>query len=166
MSADSPDESPDGSPSEDGLTDAEALQNALRAEHAAVYGYGFIGAHCAGKDRERSYECLDAHRTKRDTLRGELVRLSVDPAASKSVYALPDATDQDTLDTFATELEERTTHGYLRLAAADDVALRDLAARSLQEATIRGLTWGAELVDLPGFPDGSGDSAPEDVAGD
>ncbi|RNL82697.1 ferritin-like domain-containing protein [Halostreptopolyspora alba] len=154
------------SPAEDEPSDAEALQNALRAEHAAVYGYGFIGAHCEGEDRERSRECLDAHRTKRDALRSALVRLNVSPAASKAAYALPDSTDRDTLGTFAAELEERTTHGYLRLAAASDTSLRDLAARALQEATIRGLRWGAELVDLPGFPDGTGAPGGEDVAGD
>lgn len=154
------------SSAEDDLSDADALQNVLRAEHAAVYGYGFIGAHREDEARERSHDYLDAHRTKRDTLHSALVRLNVSPAASKAAYALPDSTDRDTLDEFAARLEERTARGYLRLAAASDTALRDLAARALQEATIRGLRWGTELVDLPGFPDGGGAPGGEDIAGD
>ncbi|WP_046472103.1 ferritin-like domain-containing protein [Allosalinactinospora lopnorensis] len=135
------------------FTDTGALQNALRAEHAAVYGYGFIGAHSEGDLREHSYHCLDEHRAQRDTLRTELVRLNASPAVSKSAYELPDSTDQSALDAFAAKLEERTARGYLQMAAAEDTSLRDLATRSLQEATVRGLTWGAELSPLPGFPD-------------
>ncbi len=147
------------------FSDSDALQNALRAEHAAVYGYGFVGAHREGAERDLSQDHLDAHRTQRDELHSALVRRNATPAASESAYALPDSTDQQALDTFAAQLEERTSHGYLRLAAASDTALRDLAARALQEATIRGLRWGAELIDLPGFPDEEGSSDSEDAAG-
>ncbi|CAM3677610.1 ferritin-like domain-containing protein [Nocardiopsis rhodophaea] len=140
------------------FTDIGALRVALRAEHAAVYGYAYIGAHCAGGRRERSYEHLDAHRAQRDTLSTLLAEREAEPDPSESAYGLPDSTDDADLDTYAARLEEQTAQGYLELAAASDSVLRDLAARSLQSATVRALEWGGKLTPFPGF---SPDQAPK-----
>ncbi|ASU83015.1 DUF4439 domain-containing protein [Nocardiopsis gilva YIM 90087] len=141
------------------FTDTGALQRALRAEHAAVYGYAYIAAHCADARRERSHEHLDAHRAQRDALSSLLAERKVEPDPSESSYDLPDSTDDADLDAQATGLEELTAQGYLELAAASDPVLRELAARSLQSATVRGLQWGGKLAPFPGFtPDQAPDS--------
>ncbi|MDA8371728.1 MAG: ferritin-like domain-containing protein [Nocardiopsaceae bacterium] len=145
------------------FTDVDALQDALRAEHAAVYGYAYIGAHSEDGRRERCYGHLDAHRVQRDALRAELVDREATPVAGESAYELPESTEDDELAAFATRLEEQTAQSYLQLAAAEDAPLRDLAARSLQAATVRGLVWGAEPAPFPGFPDGDVPAA--DTAG-
>ncbi|MFC3999428.1 ferritin-like domain-containing protein [Nocardiopsis sediminis] len=140
------------------FSDTDALQEALRAEHAAVYGYGYIGAHSTGAGRERSYTSLDAHRAQRDTLRDELVERNATPVAGASAYELPDRDDAE-LTAFAAQLEEQAEQTYLQLAASADPWLRDLAARSLQEAVVRRLTWGGSVTAFPGFPDGEGPQA-------
>ncbi|GAA3758861.1 ferritin-like domain-containing protein [Salinactinospora qingdaonensis] len=134
--------------------DVATLQAALRAEHAAIYGYGYIGAHLSEDARERSRAYLDAHRDSRDRLRDELVALGAQPAATQSAYQLPDSDDEAGLSQYAALLEQTTGQAYLELAAATAPPLRDLAARALQTATVRALSWGAENVAFPGFPDG------------
>uniref|UniRef100_UPI00110FF4E4 DUF4439 domain-containing protein n=1 Tax=Streptomyces chryseus TaxID=68186 RepID=UPI00110FF4E4 len=40
----------------------EAVQAALAAEHAAVYGYGVVGGRVADERRDEAREAYDAHR--------------------------------------------------------------------------------------------------------
>ncbi|RCV48332.1 ferritin-like domain-containing protein [Marinitenerispora sediminis] len=148
-----PSPSPRSSDAEE-FSDVVALQNALLAEHAAVYGYAFVGANSTDGARELSYTCLDAHRAQRDTLRAELLERGAEPEAGAAAYDLPAATDAEGLRAFAVELEEQTAQSYLELAGAGAPDLRDLAGRSLQSATVRSLTWGADLPAFPGFPGG------------
>ncbi|MDA0567838.1 ferritin-like domain-containing protein [Streptomonospora sp. S1-112] len=135
---------------------AQALQRALRAEHAAVYAYAYIGARSRDEDRRLlCYEYLDAHRGRRDTLKEELRERDAVPAAGESSYALPDSDSGEALADYAVDVEDQTAEAYLELAAAPDSALRELALRSLQEATLRAMEWGADLPVFPGFPGGS-----------
>ncbi|GAA3765060.1 rubrerythrin [Spinactinospora alkalitolerans] len=138
----------------EGFDHIEALQNALRAEHAAVYGYGFVGANSGDAARKRAYEHLDAHRGQRDTLRAELLERDADPAAGERAYELPAEDGPDALAQFAAGLERTAAQAYLELAAAGDPELRDLAGRSLKSTTVRSLAWGADLMPFPGFPGG------------
>ncbi|MGI5118541.1 ferritin-like domain-containing protein [Marinactinospora thermotolerans] len=131
-----------------------ALQAALRAEYAAIHGYGFIGAR-SRETRARAHVDLDAHRGLRDRLRAELVERDAEPVAAESAYALPEQDDTGALTAFAVRLEETTAQAYLELSAVPDQRLRDLAARSLQSATVRSLVWGAQLAAFPGFPGGA-----------
>ncbi|MFC7329528.1 ferritin-like domain-containing protein [Marinactinospora rubrisoli] len=136
------------------FSDVVALQNALLAEHAAVYGYGFVGANSTDAARELCYAHLDAHRAQRDTLRAELLERGAEPPAAAAAYRLPTETDAETLSGFAVRLEEQTAQAYLELAGAGSPDLRDLAGRSLQSATLRSLAWGAGLPAFPGYPGG------------
>ncbi|PSL01056.1 uncharacterized protein DUF4439 [Murinocardiopsis flavida] len=135
-------------------SDTAALQKALRAEHAAVYGYGFIGAKTTGATRERCRAFLDDHRNHRETLRTELINRGAEPAVSKAAYAIPDDTSEQGLADYAGSLEETAAQAYLQLAGASDRALRELAGRSLQMTVVRALEWGADLAAFPGFPGG------------
>ncbi|QVQ53665.1 ferritin-like domain-containing protein [Spiractinospora alimapuensis] len=132
-----------------------ALQQALAAEHAAVHGYGFVGAHSVEGDRTRSRWHRDAHRRQRDELRDALLALDATPVPSESAYPPPESTDATALSDFAMGMEERCSQAYLELSGVADPWLRELAARNLAEATIRALAWGAELPTYPGFADDS-----------
>ncbi|WP_159061405.1 DUF4439 domain-containing protein, partial [Streptomyces europaeiscabiei] len=46
----------------------KAVQAALGAEHAAVYGYGVVGGKIGETRQREAREAYDAHRARRDAL--------------------------------------------------------------------------------------------------
>lgn len=80
--------SPVPSPAVSGAVVA-ALQQALGAEHAAVFGYAALGPQLAGKEiaRARTYEA--AHRARRDLLLATLSGAGKIADASAAVYPVP-----------------------------------------------------------------------------
>ncbi|MEU1854052.1 DUF4439 domain-containing protein, partial [Streptomyces sp. NPDC019990] len=66
-----------------------ALQAALAAEHAAVYGYGVVGGRIGAGRRVEARMAYDAHRARRDALVREVKDLGGRPAAAAAGYALP-----------------------------------------------------------------------------
>lgn len=133
-------------------TDVDALGAAVRAEHAAVHGYEFIGASSTGGRRDRARVCVDRHRDLRDALRAEMAVLGAAPPVAALSHPLPEDRRERDLDGFAAELEEATARAYLRLAASRSPGLRVLAAHALQETAVQALLWGGELPPFPGFP--------------
>ncbi|GAB3749244.1 ferritin-like domain-containing protein [Nocardiopsis nanhaiensis] len=137
---------------EDGDPTAAALAEALSAEHAAVYGFEFIGGAAEDEDRrDRASEAAYQHKALRDALHEAAVERDVDPPPALSSYPLPEGRSGEDMDSFAADLETTSVDAYLWLSASADTDLRTTAARSLQEATVRSLEWGAELDPLPGF---------------
>ncbi|GAA1760901.1 ferritin-like domain-containing protein [Streptomonospora arabica] len=132
-----------------------ALQAALHAEHAAVYAYTYIGARSGGRQRERCYEHLEAHRAQRDTLRVELNERGATPDPGRPAYELPESDRDSDLDAYAQRVERQAAQAYLELAAAPAAAVRGLALRSLQDTTLRGMEWGTRLPVFPGFVQGT-----------
>jgi hypothetical protein len=67
----------------------EALRSALEAEHAAIYGYGIVGAHLDGDAQASVRQAEAAHRDLRDATaqRIEAAGGALVPAAP--AYALP-----------------------------------------------------------------------------
>ncbi|MGH3241884.1 MAG: ferritin-like domain-containing protein, partial [Spirillospora sp.] len=118
---------------------ADAVQKALAAEHAAVYGYGVLGARLNGSLRQTAKAVWDAHRAQRD----ELVSiLSGTPVAAAAVYELPvkvaSARDAARL---AAALEDALVPAYVVLAGASSPDLRVFAAHSAQRAMARSAAW-------------------------
>ncbi|CAM5699683.1 hypothetical protein SGLAM104S_04955 [Streptomyces glaucescens] len=66
-----------------------ALQAALAAEHAAVYGYGVVGGRIREERRAEVRAAYDAHRARRDALAREVRDLGGEPVAAAAGYALP-----------------------------------------------------------------------------
>ena len=60
-----------------------ALQAALAAEHAAVYGYGVVGAMLSGAAGSLAHADWLAHQEARDTLEAMLVKLGATPVAAE-----------------------------------------------------------------------------------
>ncbi|MFE2071147.1 ferritin-like domain-containing protein [Streptomyces sp. NPDC059467] len=129
-----------------------ALQAALAAEHAAVYGYGVIGGRTGEQRQAEARSAYDAHRSRRDALVREVRDLGGQPVAASAAYALPFAvTDSATAVRLAAELEERVADVYSDLVRASSGQRRGAAAGALREAAVRAVRWSGESVAFPGL---------------
>jgi hypothetical protein len=129
-----------------------ALQGALAAEHAAVYGYGVVGAMLAGNEQADARADWTAHQVARDTLEAMLAKLGATPVAASPAYALPfPVTSASTAAKLAAALEEGVTRGYLGLVAVSNPTLRAFAAKAMQTSANRALAWSGSTVAFPGM---------------
>ncbi|KUN75996.1 hypothetical protein AQJ66_35190 [Streptomyces bungoensis] len=135
-----------------------ALQAALAAEHAAVYGYGVVGGRIDERRRAAARAAYDAHRARRDALARQVRDLGGEPVAASAAYALPfPVRDADTAVRLAAELEERVAGVYSDLVRAVTGARRGAAAAALREAAVRAVRWSGESVAFPGLAERAGD---------
>jgi hypothetical protein len=134
-------------------TALDALQTALAAEHAAVYGYGVAGAHLRGSAQAQARAAHDAHRAHRDQLSQLIHSRKGEPAGAAPAYSLPfPVASGAAARRLATRLEDGVAAAYADLvAAAGDQALRQLAARALQEAAVRAVRWRGRSLPFPGL---------------
>lgn len=142
----------------DGDADGEltALQAALAAEHAAVYGYGVVGGRVAGDGRQAARAAYDAHRARRDSLRRRVRDLGGTPEPSAAAYALPfDVPDAAAATRLAAELEDRVAAVYADLVRASAGDRRQDAAAALREAAVRAVRWRGTAVAFPGLTERS-----------
>ncbi|MET9258334.1 ferritin-like domain-containing protein [Streptomyces sp. NPDC048182] len=147
------------------MSDAEtkrelgALQAALAAEHAAVYGYGVVGGRIGEARRTEARTAYDAHRARRDALAREVRGLGGRPVASAAGYALPFAVpDAAAAVRLAAELEDRVAGVYSDLVRAAGGERRALAAGALREAAVRAVRWRGGSVAFPGLAERAADA--------
>lgn len=134
-------------------TGVSALQGALAAEHAAVYGYGVAGAMLTGAALAQARAGWTAHQVARDTLEAMLTRLGVTPVAASPAYQLPFAvTGPASARELAAALENGVTRAYLALVAVNDPALRTFGAEAMQISANRATAWSGITVAFPGMP--------------
>lgn len=137
------------------ITVVKALQTALAAEHAAVYGYGIVGAHGGDQYAQGADHGWKVHRAHRDQLIALLRQRHADPAGAKAAYALPfDVDGPRTAARLAAHLEDGVAAAYLQLVGVGDAKLRSLGARLLRDATARGARWGGSTAAFPGMDSG------------
>ncbi|MFF5979971.1 ferritin-like domain-containing protein [Streptomyces olindensis] len=138
-----------------------ALQAALAAEHAAVYGYGVVGGKIGDGRRGEAQTAFDAHRARRDTLVREVKDLGGRPVAAAAGYALPfQVPDAAAAVRLAAELEDRVAGVYSDLVRAAGGGRRALAAEALREAAVRAVRWRGESVAFPGLAERAGTAPP------
>ncbi|MGP2441863.1 DUF4439 domain-containing protein [Streptomyces sp. JW3] len=138
----------------------KAVQAALAAEHAAVYGYGVVGGRVGADRRTEAQAAYDAHRAWRDALGREVRDLGATPVAARAGYALPFAVpDAAAAARLAAELEERVAGVYSDLVRAVDGDRRKAAAEALREAAVRAVRWRGGSVAFPGLAERSGAGA-------
>jgi Domain of unknown function (DUF4439) len=134
-------------------TGISALQGALAAEHAAVYGYGVAGAMLTGAALAQARAGWTAHQVARDTLEAMLTRLGATPVAASPAYELPFAvTGPASAKELAAALENGVTRAYLALVAVNDPALRTFGAKAMQISANRATAWSGITVAFPGLP--------------
>ncbi|NSC24206.1 DUF4439 domain-containing protein [Streptomyces albus subsp. chlorinus] len=148
------------------MTELAAVQAALRAEHAAVYGYGVVGGRI-GEDRKSEVRaCFDAHRARRDALRRTVRALGGDPEPAAAAYALPFAVpDSQAAVRLAAQLEDRLAGVYADLVRASEGARRRDAADALREAAVRSVRWKGSGVAFPGLAELGAQEAPASPSG-
>ncbi|MFD7690069.1 ferritin-like domain-containing protein [Streptomyces sp. NPDC059781] len=134
-----------------------ALQAALAAEHAAVYGYGVVGGRI-GKDRStEARTAYDAHRARRDALVRTVKDAGGAPVAAAAGYALPfPVPDAAAALRLAAELEDRVAGVYADLVRASGGEQRRGAAEAMREAAVRSVRWSGESVAFPGLAERGG----------
>lgn len=144
---------PSGSPSAEGPL-VQALQALLDAEHAAVYGYGVVGARSDGPARDRARTAYDAHRTRRDEVEQLIVRQGGRPRASAPAYGLPFAVGSGgDAARLAAHLEDGVSAHLADVVASADGEARRTAATWLREAALASTEWGGTAVAFPGLPE-------------
>jgi hypothetical protein len=129
-----------------------ALQAALAAEHAAVYGYGVAGAYLTGSQQATATTDWVAHQVARDELESMLRSLGAQPGAAAVAYQLPapvhSAGDAAAL---ATVLEDRVATAYLGLVAVSAAAIREFGALQVRASALRAAAWRGSTVAFPGM---------------
>ncbi|MER5501832.1 MULTISPECIES: ferritin-like domain-containing protein [unclassified Streptomyces] len=132
--------------------DLKAAQAALAAEHAAVYGYGVVGARVGQKRRAEARSAHHAHRARRDALARTVRDLGGEPVAARAAYALPfTVADPAAAVRLAALLEDRVANVYSDLVRAAGGPLRREAAVALREAAVRAVRWRGSGVPFPGL---------------
>jgi hypothetical protein len=130
-----------------------ALQAALAAEDAAVYGYGVAGAHLTGSRLAAAEQDWTGHNQARDTLAVMISQLGAVPAAARAFYRLPFPVHGAAgAMTLAAYLEDGVTRAYLGLVAVSDRRLRDFGALAMQGPAARAAYWRGRTQAFPGLP--------------
>ncbi|MFF0159568.1 ferritin-like domain-containing protein [Streptomyces sp. NPDC005263] len=137
-----------------------AVQAALAAEHAAVYGYGVVGGRVPRNRRAEARAAYDAHRARRDALVRQVRDLGGTPVSAAPGYALPfPVPDPASAVRLAAELEDRVAGVYSDLVRAATGERRGAAAGALREAAVRAVRWRGESVAFPGLAERAQDAS-------
>src|SRR5215218_11522530 len=129
----------------DESTETAALREALAAEHAAVWGFGVVGAALDGEERAAASAAESAHRDVRDHVTALLDERGADPVPAQGAYRLPfpvlSAVDATKL---AVVLEDGVAAAWVRvLDQAADRAVRELGMGYLAGTETRAVSWRA-----------------------
>jgi hypothetical protein len=129
-----------------------ALQAALDAENAAIYGYGVLGAHLTGRRQATATAGWLAHQVARDRLESMLRSLGAQPAAAAVAYQLPvPVRDSAQAAALAVVLEDRMATAYLGLVAVGASAIREFGALQVRACALRAAAWRGSTVAFPGM---------------
>jgi hypothetical protein len=142
--------------------EAEALNAALAAEHAAVWGYGVVGAALPADRRDLAAASEEAHRSARDGLVLLLAEQGVEPVSAQGAYELPfPVLEEADAAELAVTLEDGVAAAYVRvLAEAAEPATREVAVAALGTTEVRAVAWRARAGQtqvtnpFPGLPEG------------
>jgi hypothetical protein len=135
------------------LAATAALQSALAAEHAAVYGYGVVGANLTGSRQAAAMTDWVAHQVARDTLEAMIRFRGSEPVPAAAAYRLPiTVRTPGQAVSLAVLLEDRVATAYLGLVALSDLSVRQFGALQVRAAALRAAAWRGSTVPFPGLP--------------
>lgn len=137
------------------MTEVDALQTTLAAEHAAVFVLGALGGRTSRSATPDLFDAVSsayaAHRARRDTLTREIRDLGATPVAAEAAYELPrllETPEQVTRAALEVERGCATTYAWLVANAAGRVRRQAIAA--LNEAAVRELVFRGTPEMFPG----------------
>jgi len=129
-----------------------ALQSALAAEHAAVYGYGVAGAYLSGGQQATATTDWVAHQVARDRLEAMLRSAGASQPTAAVAYQLPmPVRNAREAVALAVVLEDRVATAYLGLVALSNTAIRQYGAQQVQASALRAAAWRGSTVAFPGL---------------
>ena len=129
-----------------------ALQAALAAENAAIFGYAVAGAHLSGTRKTAAEQDWTGHNEARDTLTAMISALDATPATGQAFYRLPfQVNDAASAAKLAAYLEEGVTRAYLGMVAVNDQRLRTFGALAMQSSAERAAFWRGTTEAFPGL---------------
>jgi hypothetical protein len=135
-------------------TAVAALQNALAAEHAAIWCYALAVAFLTGADAARAWEDEDAHRELRNQVEETLTQLGAPAVSAQPAYATPrPVTDPASAAQLAAVAETDALAAWRSvLERTRDRALRQAALDTLSAGTLRCARWRASIGESPTIP--------------
>jgi hypothetical protein len=138
---------------------ANALAAALAAEHAAIFGYGVVGAHLDRTGQAAARQAEAAHRNRRDALVMRLVAAGASPTPGAPAYRLPfPVADAPSALKLAVALEEGAGRAWRQALAGTTGDDRRLAVDALTDCAVRATRWriaarvSPPTVPFPGAP--------------
>jgi hypothetical protein len=141
------------------MSEVDALQQTLAAEHAAVYVFAVLGGRAADLPapvlRAAIGTAYDVHRTRRDALEAMVNAAGAVPVPAEPGYALTrDLVTPGQLATAALRAERACLTTYGALVAASTGAAREWAVAALVETAASELGFGGSAEPLPGMDTG------------
>jgi DNA-directed RNA polymerase specialized sigma24 family protein len=133
---------------------AAATQDALSAEHAAIWVYGLVSAFLPSSYDAAVQECKNAHRGRRDATELLLSGAGQNPRSAESAYVTPQpVTDQASAIAVIVVAETDATVAWRAvLERTDDKTLRAAALDGLTDAAVRATRWRLAGGQTPGTP--------------
>jgi len=127
------------------VSDVQALQTALAAEHAAVYVLGELGGRTSQSANPQLFGTISAafaaHRVRRDELTTAITDLDAEPVAAEAAYDVPSGLARaERITRVARETEQACATTYAWLVANTVDEMRRWAITALNETAVRVLT--------------------------
>jgi hypothetical protein len=121
---------------------AEALQKALAAEHAAIFGYGVVGAWLSGEQLQAARDADAQHRNRRDDAMLRIQTAGGQPVAAEPAYALPfQVGDAAGAMRLAAAVEEGAAGAWREAVGATDDDDRQFALDALIACAVMATRW-------------------------
>jgi hypothetical protein len=135
----------------DESTENAALSGALAAEHAAVWGYGVVGAALGAGARPQAAAAESAHRDVRDQVIELLAARKGDVVDAQGAYALPfPVLSEVDAAALGAVLEDGVAAAWVRvLDQAAERSTRELAVAALGDTEVRAVGWRAAAGQTP-----------------
>ncbi len=145
---------PPGATSSVDAVAADALQNALATEHAALWVYSLIIAFLPAGQATRARADLEAHRMLRGQVEQTLTDIGARPVSAQPAYATPQpVTDARSAGNVAVTAETDALRAWRAvLEHTADVLLRKAALQALTEGTLRCARWRTTTDQSPAIP--------------
>jgi hypothetical protein len=127
------------------VSDVEALQTTLAAEHAAVFVLGALGGRTSQSANPALYETISAafaaHRVRRDELTAAINDLGGEPVAALAAYDVPPGLQRpERIARVARDTEQACATTYAWLVANTVDEMRRWAINALNQTAVRVLT--------------------------
>jgi hypothetical protein len=130
--------------------ESEALAAAMEAEHAAIFGYGAVGARLDRSGQAACRQAEAAHRDRRDALTARMRAASATPPVGAPAYELPfPVSDRESALRLAVHLEEGTARVWRQALPVTSGENRRFAVTALMDCAVRAARWRRTAGTLP-----------------